>query len=126
MNKRVAKDVDEHQLQMAMKYQYIVAGRVAEIAGKYQAEDNLAYPVYINDIEAVLFPVKTAKRKTESGWSLRGPAVPFDPKYEPWAEELYEYLQDNKSPFKFGDKASTSKRILEPLSSTRLMGFTGI
>ena len=63
-NKRVARDVDEYQLQMAMKYQYIVAGRVAEIAGKYQPENNLAYPVYINDKESLLLQDKTAKRKT--------------------------------------------------------------
>ena len=60
-NRRVAKDVDEYQLQMAMKYEYIVAGRVAEIAGKYQPETDLAYPVYINGIESLLIPVKTAK-----------------------------------------------------------------
>jgi len=125
-NKRVAKDVDEYQLQMAMKYQYIVAGRVAEIAGKYQPEDNLVYPVYINDIESVLFPVKTAKRKTESGWTLRGPAVPFNPKYEPWAEELYEYLQDNTNPFDFGSvgsKPNSSKRILEAAIEFTFDGF---
>ena len=125
-NKRVAKDVDEYQLQMAMKYQYIVAGRVAEIAGKYQPEDNLVYPVYINDIESVLFPVKTAKRKTESGWTLRGPAVPFNPKYEPWAEELYEYLQDNTNPFDFGSvgsKPNSSKRILEAAIEYSFEGF---
>lgn len=122
-NKRVANDVDEFQLKMAMKYQYIVAGRVAEIAGKYLAEDNLAYPVYINDIEALLLPVKTAKRKTESGWTLRGPAIPFDSKYEPWTEELWDYLQDNNNPFKFGDKASTSKRILEAAIEYTFEGF---
>lgn len=67
-NRRVAKDVDEYQLQIAMKYQYIVAGRVSEIAGKYQPGTNLAYPVYIDGVESVLFPVKTAKRKTQNGW----------------------------------------------------------
>jgi len=112
-NRRVAKDVDEYQLQMAMKYQYIVAGRVSEIAGKYQPGTNLAYPVYIDGVESVLFPVKTAKRKTEEGWSLRGPAVPLDKRYEPWAEELWEYLQDNEEPFRFAEKDSSSKRILE-------------
>lgn len=112
-NRRVAKDVDEYQLQMAMKYEYIVAGRVAEIAGKYQPETDLAYPVYINDIESLLIPVKTAKRKTEEGWSLRGPAIPFNKKFEPWTEELWDYLQDNQDPFRFAEKDSSSKRILE-------------
>src|SRR4030043_312772 len=85
-DRRVAKDVDEYQLRMAMEYQYLVAGRVSEIAGKYQPGTNLAYPVYINSVESLLLPTKTAKRKTEEGWSLRGPAVPFDPNFEPWAE----------------------------------------
>ena len=122
-DRRVARDVDEYQLQMAMKYEYIVAGRVAEIAGKYQPETNLAYPVNIKNIESLLIPVKTAKRKTESGWSLRGPAIPFDPKYEPWTEELWEYLQDNKTPYKFAEKDSTSKRILEAAIEHTFEGF---
>jgi len=122
-DRRVAKDVDEYQLQMAMKYQYIVAGRVAEIAGKYQPGTNLAYPVYIDGVESVLFPVKTAKRKTEEGWSLRGPAVPLAAKFEPWAEELYEYLQDNKEPFRFAEKDSSSKRILEAAIEYTFTGF---
>jgi len=112
-DKRVAKDVDEYQLQMAMKYQYVVAGRVSEIAGKYQPGTNLAYPVYIDGVESLLLPVKTAKRKTEEGWSLRGPAIPFNHDYEPWAEELWDYLQDNEQPFRFAEKDSTSKRLLE-------------
>jgi len=112
-DKRVAKDVDEYQLQMAMKYQYIVAGRVSEIAGKYQPGTNLAYPVYINEVESLLLPVKTAKRKTEEGWSLRGPAIPFDKDCEPWTEEIWEYLQDNMDPFRFAEKDASSKRLLE-------------
>jgi len=122
-DRRVANDVDEYQLQMAMKYQYIVAGRVAEIAGKYQPETQLAYPVLIDEVEAILFPVKTAKRKTEQGWSLRGPAIPLDKQYEPWAEELYEYLQDNHNPFKFANKDSTSKRILEAAIEYAFEGY---
>ncbi len=83
--------------------------------------DHRIWPV--NDIEVLLLPVKTAKRKTESGWTLRGPAIPFDPKYEPWTEEIWEYLQDNKNPFKFGGKDSTSKRILEAAIEYTFEGF---
>ena len=122
-NRRVARDVDEYQLQMGMKYEYIVAGRVAEIAGKYQPVTDLAYPVYIKDIESLLIPVKTAKRKTEEGWSFRGPAIPFDPNCEPWTEELWEYLQDNKKPFQFAEKDSTSKRILEAAIEYTFEGY---
>lgn len=123
-DKRVAKDVDEYQLRIAMEYQYLVAGRVSEIAGKYQPGTNLAYPVYINDVESVLFPVKTAKRKTEEGWSLRGPSVPFDPNYEPWAEEVYEYLQDNEDPFRFANNDASSKRILEAAEEYTFQGMS--
>jgi len=122
-NRRVAKDVDEYQLQMAMKYQYLVAGRVSETAGKYQPGTELAYPVYINGEECLLLPVKTAKRKTEEGWSLRGPSIPFNPDFEPWAEELWEYLQDNRDPFRFAEKDSTSKRILEAAITHTFDGF---
>jgi len=122
-NRRVARDVDEYQLQVAMKYQYLVAGRVSEIAGKYQPGTDLAYPVYINGKECLLLPVKTAKRKTEEGWSLRGPAVPFDKRYEPWAEELWGYLQDNKEPFRFAEKDSSSKRILEAAITHTFQGL---
>ena len=122
-NRRVANDVDEYQLQMAMKYQYLVAGRVAEIAGKYQPETDLAYPVMIKDVESLLIPVKTAKRKTEEGWSLRGPAIPFVKNFEPWTEELWEYLQDNRLPFQFADKEATSKRILEAAIEYTFEGY---
>jgi len=122
-DRRVANDVDEYQLQMAMKFQYLVAGRVSEIAGKYQPGDNLVYPVLVDGVEAALFPVKTAKRKTEEGWSMRGPMVPFDPEYEPWAEEVFEYLQDNNDPFRFATGDSSSKRILEAAIEHTFRGF---
>ena len=122
-DRRVAKDIDEYQIQMALKYQYIVAGRVSEIAGKYQPKSNLGYAIDIEGEESLLLPVKTAKRKTAEGWSLRGPSIPLDDKYEPWAEELYEYLQDNKWPYKFADKDSSSKRILEAAAASAFEGF---
>lgn len=86
---------------------------MSEIAGKYQPKTNLAYPVYINNIESLLLPVKTAKQKTTKGWSLRGPAVPFDSDFEPWAEEVWEYLQDKENPFRFIEKDVSNKRLLE-------------
>lgn len=122
-DKRVAKDVDEYQLQMAMKYQYIVAGRISEVAGKYQPSTNLAYPVLIDGVESLLIPVKTAKRKTEEGWSLRGPAIPFNKDYEPWAEEIWEYLDGNEYPFRFATNDDSSKRLLEAAIEYTFTGF---
>jgi len=57
---------------------------------------------------AVLFVVKTAKRKGK----LRVAALPLDPKYEPWAQEILDYFNETGSdyPFMFHPKPSNSKR----------------
>ena len=113
--RRVPQDACLYQIEMAHKYQFLVAGRVSEVAGKYRPEEETAFEVNINGEKGVLFAVKTAKRKTERGYTLRGPAVPF--RYEPWAKEVYDYVNDHSEPFAFQDLHSTSKRTMEAASS---------
>jgi len=109
----VPKRIDEYQLQMALKYQYLVSGWPSEVSGKYMPNDNFMYLDEIEETEVILFPVKIAQKKTESSWGYRCPAIPLDKKYEPWSEELLEYLQDKRSPFQFAKKQRTSSSIYQ-------------
>ena len=111
-DQRVARDVDEYQIHCALKYQYIIAGKSSEISGKYQPKENLVYPVEVDGIDSLCFPVQTTNQISESV-NYRGPTIPFNNKFEPWAEEIFEYLQDNKNPFQFAYNDSSSKRLYE-------------
>ena len=66
----------------ALRYEYLICGRVSEVCGKYGPKGTDAQIVEIDGEEAVLFLVKTAKRKGK----LRPVALPL--KYEPWARAL--------------------------------------
>lgn len=105
--KNVPNFHDDFQYQSAFKFQLLAAGRISEIAGKYAPRGIDAYRVNfeieekedIQDEAAVMFVLKTAKRKGK----LRACALPLDPKYEPWSRDLLEYFEDYgpKCPFQF-------------------------
>jgi len=73
----------------ALMYQLMICGRSAEVVGKYGPRGSDARIVEFDGEEAVLFPVRTAKR----GGRLRPVALPL--RYEPYAEELYEFFQES-------------------------------
>lgn len=98
--------------QKALKYQYLIAGRISEVYGDYSPKGIDAYKIEINDRDAVLFAVRTAKRK---GYR-RAAALPYNEKYEPWVKELYELFSDceTENPFKQKKwKDSTAGRKLQ-------------
>jgi hypothetical protein len=95
--------------QMALKYIYIIAGRLSEVYGEYSpmGRDTLIHPIMGDD--AVIFLVKTARRKG----LYRVIAVPL--KTEKWASELYSFFRKNfhKNPFDIGETIDTSQRYLQ-------------
>lgn len=96
---------------MAFKHQYLIAGRISEVCGRYAPKGD---DVVVEDFDgelAAMFIVKTAKRKGR----LRGVAVPLRVDYEPWADEVRQYFayHRNDYPFKFADKWSTSIRYMQ-------------
>jgi len=110
IRERIEKVKDE-KYQMAFKYQYLIAGRISEVCGRYAPKGDNAIVTDFDDEFAVLFVVKTAKRKGR----LRGVAVPLRVDYEPWADEVRQYFayRRGKYPFKFADKWSTSIRYMQ-------------
>ena len=87
----------------AFRYQYLIAGRISEVCGKYAPLGSEAYQTdfEINgeNVPAVIFAVKTAKRKG----IIRPIALPIESKYEPWTEPVFEYFQQypDSHPFEF-------------------------
>jgi len=75
----------------ALRYQYLICGRVSEVVGKYAPLGSHFTITDFDGVEAVLFAVRTAKRKNNP---LRPAALPLDPKYEPWAETLAEWFEN--------------------------------
>jgi len=78
----------------ALRYEYLICGRVSEVCGAYAPMGSDARIVEMEGEEAVLFPVRTAKRHGK----IRPVALPL--KYEPWARALvgwFEYRGNNKA-----------------------------
>jgi len=91
---------------MLFKYQYLTLGRISEVAGKYMPHKDDHTIFEVEGEEFVMFIVKTAKRKGR----MRPCARPLNTKYDPWAKEVYEYMQSSESePFRLHKNDATSK-----------------
>ena len=141
--KNVPNNHDDYQYQMAFKFQLMAAGRISEISGNYAPRGvdafevdfdlgkQLTDPVIVDggvmykEVEvnekAVMFVLKTAKRKGK----LRACALPVDPKYEPWAKEIYDYFEDygQKKPFQFDERLDHSKTYAMNYAKQIFKGF---
>ena len=98
--------VKNKQHQMLFKYQYLVLGRISEVAGKYMPHVDDHTFIDVDGEEFVMFITKTAKRKGR----MRPCARPLNTKYDPWAKEVYDYMQTyDDYPFKLAENVDTSK-----------------
>lgn len=108
--------IDGLTAKMALLYEYLIAGRICEVCGKYAPQRRHAIELEVWGEPAIMFVVKTAKRKSERGWSLRAATVPLSPKYEPLTRMIYDYIltfQPNEYPFRLASNPETSKRYAE-------------
>lgn len=98
---------------MALKYIYLVAGRLAEVYGEHAPRVNDVFIHKIEGEDAVIFLVKTARRKGNS----RVIAIPRVS--DPWAVELYDFFiaSSNENPFDIGHVVDTSRKYLQNRSS---------
>jgi len=100
--------IKDDQTRMAFRYQYLTAGRISEVCGRYAPRGDDCYVVDLDGGDlAVLFVVKTAKR----GGQLRPVALPLRADYEPWADEVRQYMAYHRGeyPFRFHENWETSK-----------------
>ena len=93
--------IEDEEIQLCLKYQYLICGRASECVSKTYGTRNVYGPTgeveitkFEDDIsgafyDAAVFPVRTAKRKGH----LRKIALPLDPKYEPWTQQVVDYFQ---------------------------------
>lgn len=108
--------IDGLKAKMGFLYEYLIAGRISEVAGKYAPQRRHAIELKLEGVPAVMFVVKTAKRKTKRGWTLRPATVPLDPAYEPLTQRVYDYVKTFDSeeyPFMLAENPATSKRYAE-------------
>jgi len=103
--------ISDEKYRNAFKYQYLIAGRIAEVCGRYAPKGDDVFPVDFDGELAALFVVKTAKRKGK----LRAVALPLNTEYEPWADDIRLYFTQHKNeyPFKFADNWKTSIRYAQ-------------
>lgn len=123
--------IKDEKYRMAFMFQLVTCGRISEVCGKYAPrgtdvfEMEFEVPIFVSKVlegkevivvepttvPAVMFIVKTAKRKGR----LRPCAVPLDPKYEPWAKPLLAYFKKagNDYPFMFHEKIQNSVRYAQ-------------
>lgn len=101
---------------MGFLYEYLIAGRISEVAGKYAPQRKHTIELKVDGVPAVMFVVKTAKRKTKRGWTLRPATVPLNPEYEPLTQKVYNYIKTfapEEYPFMLAPNPDTSKRYAE-------------
>jgi len=103
--------IERPHYRLAFMYQYLIAGRISEVCGRYAPLGADAFEVKFNGESAILFVVKTAKRRGR----LRPVALPLDPKYEAWTRPVFDYFREcgEDYPFRFADKWSTSIRYMQ-------------
>jgi len=101
-------EVENDKLRHGFMLEYLTLGRVSEIFGKYMPKKSDVILTEFDGAEAALFIIKTAKR----GGHLRPVALPLDKLYEPWAEQVYEYMVNSESehPFSLHENVETSKK----------------
>jgi hypothetical protein len=100
------EQVEDLQTRMLFKYQYECLGRISEVAGKYMPHVDDHEIIEVNGEEFVMWIVKTAKRKGR----LRPCARPLNKEYDPWAKEIYDYIQTyDDYPFTLHENKETSK-----------------
>lgn len=100
------QNVKQEQYRMAYMYQYEIVGRISEVCGKYTPSVDDHTFIEEEGEEFIVFIAKTAKRRGR----LRPCARPLNPEYDPWAKEVYEYMQTyDKHPFLVHENPATSK-----------------
>lgn len=115
--------MDGLKAKMGFLYEYLIAGRISEVAGKYAPQRMHAIELKVTDERhnvhsepALMLITKTAKRKTKRGWTLRPATIPMNPRYEPLTIKVYNYIkqfQPREYPFMLAKNPDTSKRYAE-------------
>lgn len=112
--------VENIQHRMLFKYQYETLGRISEVAGKYMPHRDDHTFMEVEGEEFVMFITKTAKRKGR----MRPCARPLSTRYDPWAKEVYDYMQTyDDYPFSLHENHSTSKTYAMKAARVMLDGL---
>lgn len=90
--------------QNAFRYLYLTAGRVSEITGPLAPKGTHATRVNIRGDDAVIFAVKTARRRGR----IRPIALPMNPLFERWTAPLFNWFQAHEDSEPFGSLVGRS------------------
>jgi hypothetical protein len=102
--------IKREKYRMAFAYQYLIAGRISEVCGHYGPQSTEYLETDFDGEPAVMFIVKTAKRKGR----LRPVAVPMNPEYEPWTQPVLDYYKKQEGHvFRFAENWKTSIRYMQ-------------
>jgi len=120
--------VDGKRAKMGFLYEYLIAGRVSEVFGKYAPQAKHCFNnVKVEGAMATLFAVKTAKQYTKRGWIMRPILIPNNPKFEPLASKISDYIKSygaNEYPFMLHKNPETSKRYAEAYIKQIFEGYS--
>ncbi len=112
---------DDRVYQNSFRYLFLSAARPSEITGQYAPMGKDAHRVMINGEPAVLFVQRTARRS-----GLKRPiALPLDARYEPWAELLLTFFEENRdrNPFELETAPKSTRRYLQYKSENVFKGL---
>jgi len=103
--------IKDEKYRYAFMFQLLCCARISEVCGKYAPRGTDFLETDFKGEPAVMFIVKTAKRKGR----LRPCAVPLNHEYEPWAQPLLDYFKKagDDYPFMFNEKPAHSVRYAQ-------------
>ena len=103
--------IKDEKYRHAFMFQLVCCARISEVCGKYAPRGTDFLEMEFDGEPAVMFILKTAKRKGR----LRPCAIPLNPDYEPWAQPLLDYFKKagDDYPFMFNENPAHSVRYAQ-------------
>ena len=94
--REIIDGINDVRQKIGFKYLYLIAGDVSEAWGKNSPSKKdmkkITFEINGESIPAIVFFVKKARSKN----TIRVCSIPMEPKFEPWAEEVYNWFQDQE------------------------------
>ena len=103
--------IQERKVRQPVMYQMLIDGRVSEVVGKYYPKGSDYEVATWKGNPVIIFHVKTAKTE---GPKIRYAALPLDPHYEPWAQEMLECFERAGESRVFKIKKRTLQDLVKP------------
>jgi hypothetical protein len=118
----IIEGVSRRKIRNALKFQYLTASRISEVCGKW-AITGRSFETTIwkgEENPVLLFKIKSKTMKEIP----RSVALPLDPKYEPWTNDLLIYCLNRQTEDRNKDIFNVSPRTIQRYAQKHFKGLS--